>query len=105
LLVRNIGLDLGRPGHQALLIVCLFGVILGGINLVAVYKASFYGFVVPARDPEAIRERLLYLAENPSILRRIGAAARATIEEETPQSFSEFYGRKLKCSMLNGAAA
>jgi hypothetical protein len=32
----------GDPGHQALLIVCLFGVILGGINLVAVYKASFY---------------------------------------------------------------
>src|SRR6202040_1251741 len=26
----------GDPGHQALLIVCLFGVILGGINLVAV---------------------------------------------------------------------
>src|SRR5450755_2320139 len=32
----------GDPGHQALLIVCLFGVILGGINLTAVYKASFY---------------------------------------------------------------
>ncbi|HEY8624137.1 MAG TPA: histidine kinase dimerization/phospho-acceptor domain-containing protein, partial [Casimicrobiaceae bacterium] len=41
----------GDPGHQALLIVCLFGVILGGINLTAVYKASFYGFVLPALVP------------------------------------------------------
>jgi len=45
----------GDPGHQALLIVCLFGVILGGINLVAVYKASFYGFVVPALVPLIVR--------------------------------------------------
>jgi signal transduction histidine kinase len=43
------------PGHQALLIVCLFGVILGGINLVAVYKASFYGFVLPALVPLIMR--------------------------------------------------
>jgi signal transduction histidine kinase/FixJ family two-component response regulator len=41
----------GDPGHQALLIVCLFGVILGGINLTAVYKPSFYGFVLPALLP------------------------------------------------------
>src|SRR5438874_3905522 len=45
----------GDPGHQALLIVCLFGVILGGINLVAVYKASFYGFVLPALVPLIVR--------------------------------------------------
>jgi signal transduction histidine kinase len=41
----------GDPGHQALLIVCLFGVILGGINLTAVYKSSLYGFVLPALVP------------------------------------------------------
>ncbi len=41
----------GDAGHQALLIVCLFGVILGGINLTAVYKPSFYGFVLPAVLP------------------------------------------------------
>jgi two-component system, sensor histidine kinase len=41
----------GDPGHQALLIVCLFGVILGGINLTAVYKPSFYAFVLPALVP------------------------------------------------------
>ncbi|HEX4773173.1 MAG TPA: glycosyltransferase family 4 protein [Bryobacteraceae bacterium] len=62
------------------------------------------GYVVPARDPDAIRERLLYLAEHPAVLRRMGAAARQTIERETPQSFSEFYGRKLKSWMVEGAA-
>jgi signal transduction histidine kinase/FixJ family two-component response regulator len=41
----------GDPGHQALLIVCLFGVILGGINLTAVYRPSLYGFVLPALVP------------------------------------------------------
>ncbi len=44
------------PPHQALLIVCLFGVVLGGLNLTAVYKPSFYGFVVPALLPLILRE-------------------------------------------------
>lgn len=39
------------PPHQALLIVCIFGVTLGGLNLTAVYKPSFYGFVLPALLP------------------------------------------------------
>ncbi len=39
------------PAHEALLIVCLFGVLLGGLNLTAVYKPSFYGFVLPALIP------------------------------------------------------
>ena len=41
--------------HQALLIVCLFGVVLGGLNLTAVYKPSFYGFVLPALVPLIVR--------------------------------------------------
>jgi len=41
--------------HQALLIVCLFGVVLGGLNLTTVYKPSFYGFVVPALVPLIVR--------------------------------------------------
>jgi signal transduction histidine kinase/CheY-like chemotaxis protein len=45
----------GDPSHQALLIVCLFGVALGGINLTAVYKASFYGFVLPTLLPLIVR--------------------------------------------------
>ena len=47
------------PPHQALLIVCLFGVVLGGLNLTAVYKPSFYGFVVPALVPLICREALV----------------------------------------------
>ncbi|MBK7744705.1 MAG: hybrid sensor histidine kinase/response regulator [Betaproteobacteria bacterium] len=43
------------PAHQALLIVCLFGVALGGLNLTAVYKPSFYGFVLPALLPLILR--------------------------------------------------
>ena len=39
------------PPHQALLIVCLFSVILGGLNLTAVYKPSFYGFALAALVP------------------------------------------------------
>ena len=45
----------GDPGLQALLIVCLFGVILGGLNLTSVYKPAFYGFVLPALVPLIVR--------------------------------------------------
>jgi signal transduction histidine kinase len=45
----------GDPGHQALLIVCLFGVILGGLTLTTVFKPSFYGFVLPALLPPIAR--------------------------------------------------
>ena len=41
----------GDIGHQALLIVCLFGVIMGGINLTSVYKPTLYGFALPALVP------------------------------------------------------
>jgi len=43
------------PAYQALLIVCLFGAALGGLNLTAVYRPSFYGFVLPALVPLIIR--------------------------------------------------
>jgi len=43
------------PPHQALLIVCVFSVILGGLNLTAVYKASFYGFALAALVPLVAR--------------------------------------------------
>ncbi len=39
------------PSYQALLIVCVFSVILGGLNLTAVYKPSFYGFALAALVP------------------------------------------------------
>jgi signal transduction histidine kinase/CheY-like chemotaxis protein len=43
------------PAYEALLIVCLFGVVLGGLNLTAVYKPSFYGFALPALVPLIVR--------------------------------------------------
>jgi len=48
----------GDVAHQALLIVCLFGVVLGGVDLTSVYKPAFYGFVVPALAPLALRVAL-----------------------------------------------
>ncbi len=39
------------PAYQALMIVCLFGVVLGGLSLTAIYKPSFYGFVLCALVP------------------------------------------------------
>src|SRR5947209_5801831 len=47
------------PAYQALLIVCLFGVVMGGLNLTAVYKPSFYGFVLPALVPLIVRVALV----------------------------------------------
>ena len=47
------------PALQALLIVCLFGVALGGLYLTAVYKPSFYGFVLPALLPLIVRVALV----------------------------------------------
>jgi two-component system, sensor histidine kinase len=41
--------------RQALMIVCLFGVVLGGLNLTAVYKDAFYGFTLPALLPLIVR--------------------------------------------------
>jgi hypothetical protein len=46
------------PPHQALLIVCVFSVILGGLNLTAVYKPSFYGFALAALLPLIVRVAL-----------------------------------------------
>ena len=48
----------GDPGHQALVIVCLFGVIMGGIDLTSVYKPSFYAFVLPVLVPVILRVAL-----------------------------------------------
>ena len=37
--------------YQALFIVCQFSVILGGLSLTAVYRPSFYGFVLAVLLP------------------------------------------------------
>jgi signal transduction histidine kinase/CheY-like chemotaxis protein len=41
----------GDIGHQAVLIVCLFGVIMGGINLTSVHKPTLYAFSLLALAP------------------------------------------------------
>ncbi|MFO1317134.1 MAG: ATP-binding protein [Burkholderiales bacterium] len=46
------------PPHQALLIVCVFGAVLGGLNLTAVYRPAFYGFALPALVPLIVRVAL-----------------------------------------------
>ena len=43
---------------QALLIVCIFGVAMGGLYLTGVYKPSLYGFLVPAIVPLIVRVAL-----------------------------------------------
>jgi len=48
----------GDIGHQALLIVCLFGVVMGGVNLTSVYKPTLYGFVLPTLAPLILRVAL-----------------------------------------------
>jgi len=48
----------GDIGHQALLIVCLFGVIMGGLYLTSVYKPTLYGFALPALLPLIVRVAL-----------------------------------------------
>ncbi|HEX8738829.1 MAG TPA: ATP-binding protein [Casimicrobiaceae bacterium] len=40
---------------QALLIVCIFGVAMGGLYLTGVYKPSLYGFLLPALVPLIVR--------------------------------------------------
>src|SRR5437763_6504276 len=47
------------PPHEALLIVCMFGVVMGGLNLTSVYRPAFYGFVLPALVPLIVRVALV----------------------------------------------
>lgn len=49
------------------------------------------GYVVALRDVPALRERLLFLANNPARLRRMGAAARETARRLTPAAFMRGY--------------
>jgi signal transduction histidine kinase/FixJ family two-component response regulator len=44
--------------YQALFIVCQFSVILGGLSLTAVYRPSFYGFVLAVLLPLIVRVAL-----------------------------------------------
>lgn len=43
---------------------------------------GFNGFLVPPRNPKAIADRILYLLENPSEMRRMGLNGRVLAERE-----------------------
>ena len=49
------------------------------------------GFVVGLRDVEGLRERLLFLANNPGRLQAMGSAARAAARRLTPGAFMQDY--------------
>lgn len=54
------------------------------------------GFVIPPRDPEAIAERLRWLAANQSQLREMGQRARQAVAECTFERFRDTYRDILK---------
>jgi glycosyltransferase involved in cell wall biosynthesis len=49
------------------------------------------GYVVPPRDVDAIRDRLEFLMDHPSLLREMGRAARETISQLTIERFRQCY--------------
>jgi glycosyltransferase involved in cell wall biosynthesis len=53
------------------------------------------GYVVPAADAGAIRERLQHLADHPSLAREMGAAARAAVGALTLERFRAAYVPRL----------
>jgi hypothetical protein len=69
-----------RTSHQALLIVCLFGVVLERATIsTAVYKPSFYGFVIPALVPAVYCARRWVADHCPHVYSRAGHERRARI--------------------------
>jgi glycosyltransferase involved in cell wall biosynthesis len=54
------------------------------------------GYVVPPRDPEAIRCRLAHLAAHPSLLRDMGAAARETMRQRDTDELRKYYAGALQ---------
>lgn len=56
-------------------------------NAGSVVRDGVDGFIVPARDPESIRDRLRLLYENPEMIRRMGDSARERIAEYSWESY------------------
>lgn len=48
------------------------------------------GFVVPARDPEAIRDRLAHLAAHPALVKKMGHAARETMRARNGDEWRQY---------------
>lgn len=58
-------------------------------NAGSVVRDGVDGFLVPPRDPRAIRDKLLLLKENPDMVRAMGDAARERVAEFTWESYEE----------------
>jgi glycosyltransferase involved in cell wall biosynthesis len=54
------------------------------------------GYIVPARDRDALRDRLAHLARHPSQLREMGRAARESVRSRTFEKFRERYNSCLR---------
>jgi glycosyltransferase involved in cell wall biosynthesis len=54
------------------------------------------GYVVPVRDPEAIRDRLAHLASHPAVLREMGRAARETMRAVNGDGLRRYYAGALE---------
>ncbi len=54
------------------------------------------GYVVPPRDPEAIRDRLAHLATHPALVREMGQAARAAMRSRSRNELRRDYAGALE---------
>lgn len=57
---------------------------------------GYNGYIVPARDLDALRDRLTHLAQHPSQLREMGRAARESMRTLTFEKFRERYNSCLR---------
>ena len=48
------------------------------------------GYVIPAQDPDAIRDRLAHLATHPALLRKMGQAARASMQARSGEDWRSY---------------
>jgi glycosyltransferase involved in cell wall biosynthesis len=71
-------------------------IVTPGAGAVDLVEDGVNGYIVPVRDPHAIRERLVHLAKNPALLRRMGHAAKKTVAHLTLRSFRENYVTRVK---------
>ena len=51
------------------------------------------GYVIPPQDPEAIRDRLAHLAAHPALLRKMGQAARASMQARSDEDWRSYASR------------
>jgi glycosyltransferase involved in cell wall biosynthesis len=49
------------------------------------------GYVIPARDPDALADRLAHLSRNPGLTRQMGRNARESMRRHTPEAFATHY--------------